>query len=220
VFKEFGLEQMVFSEGALRLGVLYDLLGRYHHDDLREATVSLFMERYQVDRRHAGRVTQTALKMLRQLVPATIAENHPDAQFLIWAARLHEIGISIAHSSYHKHSAYILSNADMPGFSKRDQLVLARLVLAHRGKLERAQPLRGEAPEWTLIFCLRTAALLHRSRDDQLLPPLSAGFTRNGFHFSLGAEGLNVLPLTTAALKDEAQQWAGIGGDLRIDRRA
>jgi exopolyphosphatase/guanosine-5'-triphosphate,3'-diphosphate pyrophosphatase len=220
IFKEFGLERMAFSEGALRLGVLYDQLGRYHHDDLREATVTRFMQRYEVDQRQATRVARTALDLLNQMVPTSRVADHPDALFLVWAAYLHEVGISVAHSSYHKHSAYILANADMPGFSRRDQARLSRLVLAHRGKLERAQPLRGEAPEWTLIFCLRTAALLHRSRDDQLLPPLSAGFTRNGFHFSLGAEGLNVLPLTTAALKDEAQQWAGIGGDLRIDRRA
>jgi exopolyphosphatase/guanosine-5'-triphosphate,3'-diphosphate pyrophosphatase len=218
IFKEFGLERMAFSEGALRLGVLYDQLGRYHHDDLREATVTRFMQRYEVDQRQASRVAKTALALLHQMVPTSRVADHPDSLFLVWAACLHEVGISVAHSSYHKHSAYILANADMPGFSRRDQGRLARLVLAHRGKLERAQPLRGEAPEWTLIFCLRTAVLLHRARDDQPLPPLSAGFTRNGFHLSLGADGLNVLPLTTAALADEAQQWAGIGGDLRIDR--
>ena len=218
IVKEFGLERMVFSEGALRLGVLYDQLGRYHHEDLREATVTRFMQRYEVDQRQATRVARTALALLNQMVPTSRAADHPDAQFLVWAALLHEVGISVAHSSYHKHSAYILANADMPGFSRRDQARLSRLVLAHRGKLERAQPLRGEAPEWTLIFCLRTAVLLHRSRDDQALPPCSAGFTRHGFHLSLGADGLNVLPLTAAALEDEAQQWAGIGGDLRIDR--
>jgi exopolyphosphatase/guanosine-5'-triphosphate,3'-diphosphate pyrophosphatase len=220
VFKEFGLERMAFSEGALRLGVLYDQLGRYHHDDLREATVSRFMQRYEVDRRQAARVAHTALGLLNQLVPASEAAGHPDAQFLVWAARLHEVGISVAHSSYHKHSAYILANADMPGFSRRDQARLSRLVLAHRGKLERAQPLRGEAPEWTLIFCLRTAVLLHRSRDDQPLPPRSAAFTRNGFQMKLGADGLDALPLTAAALEDEAQQWSGIGSELRIHREA
>lgn len=220
IFKEFGLERMAFSEGALRLGVLYDQLGRYHHDDLREATVNRFMQRYDVDRRQAARVGHTALGLLNQLVPASREAGHPDAQFLIWAARLHEVGISVAHSSYHKHSAYILGNADMPGFSRRDQARLSRLVLSHRGKLERAQPLRGEAPEWTLIFCLRIAVMLHRSRDDQPLPPRAAGFTRNGFELSLGAEDLNLLPLTAAALDDEAQQWAGIGGELRILRNA
>lgn len=126
----------------------------------------------------------------------------------------------MAHSSYHKHSAYIIANADMPGFSRKDQARLSRLVLAHRGKLERALPLRGEAPEWTLIFCLRTAVLLHRARDDQPLPPVSAEFTRNGFQLRLGAGDLDALPLTAAALEDEALQWAGSGGELRVLRDA
>lgn len=220
IFKEFGLERMAFSEGALRLGVLYDQLGRYHHDDLREATVNRFMQRYEVDRRQAARVAHTAQVLLGQLVPSSREAGHPDAQFLVWAARLHEVGISVAHSSYHKHSAYILANADMPGFSRRDQARLSRLVLAHRGKLERAQPLRGEAPEWTLIFCLRTAVLLHRSRDDMLPPALTPGFSRNGFQIALGAGVLDALPLTAAALEDEALQWAGIGGELQIRRDA
>jgi exopolyphosphatase/guanosine-5'-triphosphate,3'-diphosphate pyrophosphatase len=218
IFKEFGLERMAFSEGALRLGVLYDQLGRYHHDDLRETTVNRFMQRYEVDRKQAARVAHTALGLLGQLVPSSLEAGHPDAQFMVWAARLHEVGISVAHSSYHKHSAYILANADMPGFSRRDQTRLSRLVLSHRGKLERAQPLRGEAPEWTLIFCLRVAVLLHRARDDQPLPALSPGFTRSGFQITLGAGGLDALPLTAAALGDEAQQWAGIGGELRIEQ--
>jgi exopolyphosphatase/guanosine-5'-triphosphate,3'-diphosphate pyrophosphatase len=220
IFKEFGLERMIFSEGALRLGVLYDLLGRHHHDDLREATANRFMQRYDVDRRQAARVAHTSMALFNQLVPSSREAGHPDAQFLVWAARMHEIGISVAHSSYHKHSAYILANADMPGFSKRDQARLSRLVLAHRGKLERAQPLRGEAVEWTLIFCLRIAVLLHRSRDDRLPPPYEAEFVRNGFQLTLGAEGLNVLPMTAAALEDEALQWSGIGGELRLRRGA
>lgn len=216
VFKEFGLEHMTFSEGALRLGVLYDLLGRYHHDDLREATVSMFMGRYQVDRQHAARVAQTALSLLRQLVPATIAADHPDVSFLTWAARLHEIGISIAHSSYHKHSAYILANADMPGFSKRDQQRLSRIVLAHRGKLERAQPLQGEAAEWTLIFCLRVAALLHRARDGAPPVPFSVAFTARGFEINVDRASLAEAPLTAAALAEESAQWQGVGGELIV----
>jgi exopolyphosphatase/guanosine-5'-triphosphate,3'-diphosphate pyrophosphatase len=217
VFKEFGLDRMAFSEGALRLGVLYDLLGRHHHDDLRELTVNRFMQRYDVDRRQAARVAHTALSLLHQLVPGSREADHPDAQFMVWAARLHEVGISIAHSSYHKHSAYIIGNADMPGFSRRDQGRLSRLVLAHRGKLERAQPLRGEAPEWTLIFCLRIAVLLHRSRDDLPPPPCVASFTRNGFMLRLDAAYRNERPLTAAAFDDEALQWTGIGGELKVE---
>jgi exopolyphosphatase/guanosine-5'-triphosphate,3'-diphosphate pyrophosphatase len=216
VFREFGLEQMNFSDGALRLGVLYDLLGRYHHEDMRQATVDNFMARYQVDASQASSVAQTALAHLHQLVPATRKEGHPDALTLAWAAQLHEIGVSVAHSSYHKHSAYILTHADMPGFSRRDQQRLACLVLAHRGKLERVQPLQGEAPEWTLIFCLRLAVLLHRARDGRLPIRCEPRFSSRGFRLKLDPAQLAEAPLTGAALREEAQQWAMVGGELTL----
>jgi exopolyphosphatase/guanosine-5'-triphosphate,3'-diphosphate pyrophosphatase len=222
VFREFGLERMTFSEGALRLGVLYDLLGRYHHDDLREATVGHFMQRYEVDPRQAARVSHTVAALLQQLLPeaagATEAED-PDVKSLLWAARLHEIGISVAHSSYHKHSAYILANADMPGFSKRDQARLSRLVLAHRGKLERVLAVTQEARDWLLIFCLRLAVLLHRARDDAPLPNLSVKADAQGYVITVDADWLRTSPLTAAALDDERHQWEMLGMSLRIRQR-
>ncbi len=219
VFKEFSLERMIFSEGALRLGVLYDLLGRYHHDDQREATVGQFMQRYEVDRRQASRVSQSAFALQQQLQPDNGAEAQADAQFLVWAARLHEIGISVAHSSYHKHSAYILANADMPGFSKMDQGRLSRIVLAHRGKLERVQALTREPRDWLLIFCMRLAALLHRARDDTPLPPIEVAIAERGFHLSVDDAWLTVSPLTAAALEEETRQWTGLNMEFRIRRK-
>jgi len=219
VFREFGLERMTFSEGALRLGVLYDLLGRYHHEDLREATVDRFMRRYEVDRRQAERVGCTALALLEQMLPETAAADAQDAQDLLWAARLHEVGVSMAHSSYHKHSAYILANADMPGFSRRDQARLSRLVLAHRGKLERVQPTVCDARDWVLIFALRIAALLHRARDDSAEPPVRAALVARGFELQVDSGWLSVSPLTAATLAEEARQWAGLGLDLRVKSR-
>jgi exopolyphosphatase/guanosine-5'-triphosphate,3'-diphosphate pyrophosphatase len=222
VFKEFGLESMTFSEGALRLGVLYDLVGRYHHEDLREATVNRFMQRYEVDRRQAVRVSVMALELFEQLRPEDILEESVAAQFLAWAGRLHEIGISVAHSSFHKHSAYVLANADMPGFSKRDQALLARLVLAHRGKLDRVQPLTRqlhEWPEWLLIFCLRIAALLHRARDDAPMPAVKAISTPRGFELQLESEWLASAPLTAAVLAEETLQWANVGLEFKVRGR-
>ncbi len=221
IFKEFALERMVFSEGALRLGVLYDLLGRCHHDDLREATVGHFMQRYEADRRQAARVSQTALAVLHRLRPETAAEDSVDSQFLTWAARLHEIGISVAHSSYHKHSAYILANADMPGFSKMDQARIARIVLGHRGKLERVQTLAPEPPEardWVLIFCLRIAALLHRARDDAQIFLNDALILEHGFRLHVDSAWLAASPLTAAALEEEVRQWSALGMELKIRR--
>ena len=219
VFKEFGLDSMLFSEGALRLGVLYDLLGRYHHEDLRAATVNRFMQRYEVDRRQAGRVSRLALTLYQQLRPQDDIEEAPAAQFLGWAARLHEVGVSVAHSSYHKHSAYILANADMPGFSKRDQALLARLVLAHRGKLERLHPLTPESPEWLLIFCLRIAALLCRARDDKPLPEFDVGIGKAGFQLQVERDWLAGAPLTAAALEEETAQWASVGIGFKLRGR-
>lgn len=216
VFKAFELEQMEFSEGALRLGVLYDLLGRNHHDDLREATVRHFQRRYGVDLAQAKRVEATALSLLCQIMPAANDPANDDAQFLSWAARLHEAGISVAHSSYHKHSAYILENADMPGFSRRDQARLARIVLGHRGKLERVQPLARDPVEWLLIFCLRTAVVLHRARDAHALPPIAAAATPKSYQLSVPAGWLAEVPLTAAALEDDARQWGGLGVNLKI----
>lgn len=218
IFKTFALERMTFSDGALRLGVLYDLLGRYHRHDLRDATVANFMRRYQVDQAQARRVADSALNLLQPLLAGEDEELARDEQrFLEWAALLHEVGISVAHSSYHKHSAYILGNADMPGFSRMEQGRLARLALAHRGKLERVQALGPQNPDWRLILCLRLAAILHRSRQSRDEAPLRLELDKNGaFIVVTRQEWLQASPLSAAALHDEENQWARVGLVLRL----
>ena len=220
ILSELGIERMTYSTGALRLGVLYDLLGRFHHHDMRDATVKQFMRRYQVDTRQAERVERTALELLGQLIGIDLPENESDVRFLRWATALHEIGISIAHGGFHKHGAYIVSYADMPGFSKKDQEQLALLVLGQRGKLEKLPLTANTTPVWRLIFCLRLAALLHRSRDDQLLPVSMVRQSGTGFQLDLPADWLLANPLTAAALADEASIWQRMGSSLRIRRRA
>ncbi len=215
IFDAFEIERMSFSEGALRLGVLYDLLGRYHHQDLRDATVLQFMRRYQVDQRQSDRVHATALRLLRDLNPSA-EEDHPDFQLLGWATRLHELGISVAHAGYHKHSAYIVGNADMPGFSRMDQARLARIVLAQRGKLEKVNSASADARDWSLILCLRLAALLHRSREDFAELPLKLEHSAHGYLLIVSAEWLSGSPLTAASLHDELRLWASIGIELKL----
>lgn len=219
VFKEFGLERMTFSEGALRLGVLYDLVGRYHHQDLRDATVRQFTRRYHVEAGQARRVADTAATLLGQLLPSSLDENDNDGRFLRWAARLHEIGVSVAHSGYHKHSAYILANADMPGFSRMDQSRLSRIVLAHRGKLERVQAMDPDSKDWLLILALRLAVLMNRSRDGSKLPPVSLSGSARSFVLTAAADWLDYSPLTASALEEETRQWRSLGIELRIKRK-
>jgi len=214
IFDGLGLEEMEVTDGALRQGVLYDLLGRAQHHDMRELTVKQFTRRYHVDATQGERVEALAATLCRALAERPRAA---DERVLAWAARLHEIGLSIAHAAYHKHSAYILSNADMPGFSKDEQARLARIVLAHRGKLAKIEGLPARSPDWALVFCLRVAALLCRSRTDVPVPRLGARATDGGFQLLLAAGWLDEHPLTAAALEAEAEDWRAVG--LRFDVR-
>jgi exopolyphosphatase/guanosine-5'-triphosphate,3'-diphosphate pyrophosphatase len=221
VFSELGIEHMNYADGALRLGVLYDLLGRFHHHDMRDATVLQFMRRYRVDERQALRVENTALRLLRQLIDVDAPEHENDLRFLKWAVSLHEIGISVAHNGYHKHGAYILNFADMPGFSKKDQARLGLLVLGQRGKLEKLAALpQSDDATWRLIFCLRLAAVLHRSRDDHALPDFRVKCAAGGYQVELPDDWLAVNPLSAAVLSDESLAWHRTGTGLRIKRRS
>ncbi|MGO9599940.1 MAG: exopolyphosphatase, partial [Isosphaeraceae bacterium] len=114
IFSELGVSRMELATGAMRQGILYDLLGRFHQNDMRDATVAQFMKRYQVESRQAQRVEVLALHLLRQLSLDLRTNPEYPLHLLSWAARLHEIGLSVAYSGYHKHSAYILTHADMP----------------------------------------------------------------------------------------------------------
>jgi exopolyphosphatase/guanosine-5'-triphosphate,3'-diphosphate pyrophosphatase len=219
VFDALGLESMKVSEGALRHGVLYDLLGRVQHRDMREATVAQFMRRYHIDAAHAERVKGLSWKIYDALVPGADRDDDPDRLMLGWAARLAEIGLSIAHAAYHKHSAYVLSNADMPGFSRMEQARLARLVLAHRGKLGKLRDAGGEVldlgADWKLVFALRVASLILRSRSDARLPFLRVAADPGGFAIDLPQSWLEENPLSADALQAEARHWKSV--DLKLE---
>jgi exopolyphosphatase/guanosine-5'-triphosphate,3'-diphosphate pyrophosphatase len=215
VMKELEIEKLAVSEGALRHGVLYDLLGRVQHKDMREATVSQFMRRYHVDAAHADRVRLVALKIFDSIEKKE--DQEPDRLMLDWAARLAEVGLSVAHAQYHKHSAYILSNADMPGFSRMEQQRLARIVLAQRGKLAKVQDAGLESSDWLLVFALRVAALVQRSRIDSKFPLLRVEGDDVGFTLDLPQAWLEENPLTAAALETEAEYWRSIGMRLAVN---
>jgi exopolyphosphatase/guanosine-5'-triphosphate,3'-diphosphate pyrophosphatase len=220
VFSVLDLSCMSYAEGALRLGVLYDMLGRFHQIDMRDATVREFARRYRVDAKQVGRVERTAMQLLAQLVRVENPLHAGEVRILRWAAALHEIGISIARSGFHKHGAYVIGSADMPGFSRKDQERLSLLVLGQRGKLEKLPLIPSADPLWRLIFCLRLAVLLHRSRDDQPLPPMHVKQSSSGFSIELPSPWLQKNPLTARALADESSAWQRVGWELRVRRRA
>src|SRR5271157_1973402 len=198
IFSELEVLRMELATGAMRQGILYDLLGRFHHHDMRDATVAQFMKRYHVDSRQAQRVEALALHLLRR------------------AARLQEIGLSVAYSGYHKHSAYILSHADMPGFSKMEQAHLALLVLAHRGNMEKMKGQITDSLDLAMVMALRLAVQLHRSRSDVRLPPMEAHYDGKRFELRLDPERLAAHPLTVASFSEEVKEWKKLGVGLQI----
>lgn len=221
VFQSLGIERMLVADGALREGLLYDLLGRIRHEDVRERAVDALAARFHVDTSHGRQVEHTVRELLDQVAGAWLPRDEGLEQMLAWAARLHEIGLVIAHSQYHKHGAYLLANSDLPGFSRRDQALLAILVRSHRRKLP--LPDLGMVPESLrqnavrLCVLLRLAVLLHRSRSQVRLPAVVLTVAKSGLHVGFPAGWLDAHPLTRADLEVEAGYLKAARFKLRFD---
>jgi exopolyphosphatase / guanosine-5'-triphosphate,3'-diphosphate pyrophosphatase len=216
IFEELHIDTLSVSDGALREGLIYDLIGRIAHEDIRDQTIQALSNRYQVDTAQAQRVEKTALACLAQIAPAWGLTHEEYQNMLIWAARLHEIGLAIAHNQYHKHGAYILNHSDLAGFSHAEQSLLAMLVRAHRRRFPTAEEL-AQLPETELsqairlCVILRVAVLLHRSQNASQLPPLNLQAHDNKLHLSFPHQWLEQYPLTQADLEIEHAYLAEAG---------
>jgi exopolyphosphatase/guanosine-5'-triphosphate,3'-diphosphate pyrophosphatase len=217
-FKTLQIEQMTIADGALREGLVYDLVGRIYDHDIRSQTSKTIAERYHTDQVHAEQIKITLSHMVEQLQNHPCFQDNPVAlQYLHWAAELHEIGFEIAHSQYHKHSAYIIENADLAGFSKQDQLILASLVRSHRKKFSLARfkhlppPWKQLAPVLAIIF--RLARLLHRNRHT-VLPDFTLQIDGDEILLNFPGGWLEQAPLTQADLLLEKQYLRAAKYDL------
>lgn len=168
-FEALKIDRMYVSDGALREGLIYDRLERYQHDDIRDKTVRALQQRFQVNQKYAEAVQETAQKLFNRCRDDWKLPCHLD-QLLSWAADLHEVGLAISHSSYHKHGGYLLANADLPGFSTEEQRWLSVLVRTHRQKLSSKLFELLDAEHYQnalyLSVLLRLAVLLHRSHKE------------------------------------------------------
>lgn len=215
-FKLLGIKRLAVSSSALREGVLYELLGRLHNEDTRNLTVESFMRRYHVDRNQAEHVKTLALNLFDQINHDCQSNIEAKKQHLIWASQLHEIGISIAHSSYHKHSSYIIENADMPGFSRAEQEAVASLVRTQRRSLNKVTiaPIQDDNCALTMVF--RLAVLFNRSRLESSPPNLALKWGENEFNLEVEKKWLKQNPLTEQELYNEVEYWKSVDIPLKI----
>lgn len=219
VFKALDIEQMQVSDLALREGLLYELVGHIQHIDIRDSTIQAVLQRFGVDRKQAGRVESTARALLRQVQESWELADPEDMLMLNWASRLHEIGLVVSHSSFHKHGAYILANADLPGFSRQQQAVLAALVRVHRRRFVDAEFARlpqqmGERTK-RLAVLLRLSVLMHRGRGGSHKPPMRIGAKDMDVRVDFPDGWLSEHPLTETEIAREAEYLAAAGFTLQ-----
>jgi exopolyphosphatase/guanosine-5'-triphosphate,3'-diphosphate pyrophosphatase len=219
-FDRLGIESMRIADGALREGLLYDLLGRLTDEDARARSVRAMEARFHVEVAQADRVEATALAFLRAVRDDWKLDDPLAEPVLGWAARLHEVGLDISHSHYHRHGAYLLLHADLPGFTHQEQQLLAAIVGNHRRKLQ-PTTLEDLSPPWHaqalyLIVLLRLAVLLHRGRGPRALPEIRIVAKGRSVELTFPRGWLGEHPLTVADLEQEAEWLRGAAIRLRV----
>jgi len=219
IFDSLELQRMDHCEGALREGVLYDLMGRHGHEDVRERTLSSLMDRYHVDLGQAARVEQKALSAFDQVADAWGLEDGVWRDLLGWAAKVHEVGLDIAHYHYHKHGAYLIEHSDLAGFSREDQHMLALLVRGHRRNIPRERFAEfGENGKTLIRLCvlLRFAILFHHIRGTQEMPQVQLQAGKDTLDVAFPAGWLENNPLTQADFALEAEWLTRVGFTLTV----
>ena len=213
-FRALGLQKLLVSKAAMREGILYDMLGRGGAADPRDTSIQALCRRYGIDEVQAARVEGTALRLFEQVAKAWALDDD-DARMLGWAARVHELGLAIAHSQYHVHGAYVLEHSDIAGFSRQEQQVLAALVRSHRRGVPKstfdALPDRLLLSSRRKAALLRLAVLLQRPHDSDDIPKLDLTADGNRLQLVLNRDWIEGRPLLRADLLAEKEGMPGLG---------
>ena len=209
IFKRLGIEEMSLSDSALREGVLYELTDRMQHDDIRERTISSLALRYDIDTAQAERVQKTADRLLAGSSSALKGDTLSAKRLLKWAIQLHEIGLHINRRAIQKHSAYIIDNTELPGFSREEQTLLALLLNNYRKGFSRDGfddfTLYEEETAVFLAAIMRIAILLNIRRLDDLTPDIHSSASAGEIKISFPEHWLAENPVIHEDLLAEIQ---------------
>ena len=161
-----------------------------------------------MDVRQATRVADTAERFFESAWPGADAEMHKE---LRWASALHELGLMVSHHDHHRHSAYIVSHVDAPGFSQSQQRRLGELVLGQRGGLRKIEAgLSRELTAWQ-VLCLRLAVIECHARGEVDASGLTLARVGTGARLTFTPHWAEEHPRTAYLLREEADQWARQG---------
>ncbi|WP_448567788.1 Ppx/GppA phosphatase family protein [Thalassotalea ganghwensis] len=220
IFESLAIEKMQLSSGALREGLLYEMLPNSHQIKIRERTVNGLCEKFHIDLDHASRVRNQA-NYLHQSVSSNWQLNDDNHQQLLnTAATLHEIGLLVEFKRHQQHGAYLINNADMPGFEPEERQFIAMLVELYKGDiapdlLEQLSIVDAQLASYYLCI-LRLAVILCRRRKDDVLPSYQVTIEQNNLRLCLAKQWLDHHPLIADELSQENQQLKKVGLSLSI----
>ncbi len=214
LMRELGIETMTPIEAGLRMGVLWDLQLRATKRDRRERSVEQFRARFHANAVRAREVAETASMLFAQLKP----DSDALVKYLHWSGMLHEIGVAVSHSGYHKHAAYLMLNADLPGFTTREQRTMSTLILAQKGNLKKLGDALEDAELCKAVLALRLAVMFMHSHcvmqpDDVRIK------MRNRIEVEFKADWLVRHPTVSYWMEKERDTWGEIGIDFSIKRK-
>jgi exopolyphosphatase / guanosine-5'-triphosphate,3'-diphosphate pyrophosphatase len=210
----FGIAELKPARGALRQGVIFDLVARQAAErraggeDLREISVRELQRRFQVDVAQAERVARVAAALLRGAGPEAGGEAKRE---LAWAAALHEAGMMISHHDHHRHSAYLLAHVDAPGFSQSQLRRIGELVLGQRGGLRKMELALQNASFALHLLCLRLAVIVCHARDDVDAAAIALRADGAAPSITLAPSWAESHPRALYLLRDEVDAWGRTG---------
>jgi exopolyphosphatase / guanosine-5'-triphosphate,3'-diphosphate pyrophosphatase len=148
------LNSIVMSERALREGMIVDwMLTRglinsrlRYQNEVKNRNVIKIAQKYHVDLDYSQRVAKFALSIFDQLWGKLHSWNEAERELLWSAAILHNSGVYISHSSHHKHSYYLIRNAELLGFTELELEVIANIARYHR----KSKPKKKHEPYYNL----------------------------------------------------------------------
>ncbi len=224
LFEQLSIDSMTLSRASLREGLLVGLQENLAGRDIREQAIDALLQRFSLDGVHAARVEATAAELWQQVATAWQLDEPLLKKYLLWAARLHELGLAINFQRLQKHSAYIARHADMPGFSQRQKRVLSWLLDNHRRRIVRPDPSLGNADLQVrlgrLLRILRLSVVLHLNRDDEIRYSPRLEVRGQELVLILPEQEWQASPLLRAELEEERILQSGIGWSLVIDPAA
>jgi len=211
VMQELGFERMMPIEAGLRMGVLWDLQWRATKRDRREQSVRGCLQRFHADEGRAKRVADIAGLLYTQLKPT--ADTY--ARYLYWSGLLHEMGLAVSQSGYHKHGAYMIANADLPGFTTREQRVMSIMVLGQKGNLRKIEDALADPDLAKAILALRLAVMFMHSRIEVNLDEMRLRM-KNKIELELKSGWFMHHPTVSFLIEKEKEFWNEIGVDFAI----